>query len=251
MYIEIRDAYYHLYNNEAETLTANPALREMLNRLYDNFTERFGRLNDKRNLDLIKMDARGTEILSLERYIDGKARKADIFERPVAFNPDEITHADDASEALVASLNKYGRVEPHYMASLTGTTVEGILGELKGRIYYNPETDGYEVADKFIARQCHRESRTDRGVPAGESRPRPGPGIAGGSARGDAQTHRFRRPGFQPGRTVDSKRCLRAFRLLALRYGVRHFAPTDEYGVKDGSDEREDHGAVCRQRADP
>ncbi len=151
MYIEIRDAYYHLYNNEAETLTANPALREMLNRLYDNFTERFGRLNDKRNLDLIKMDARGTEILSLERYIDGKARKADIFERPVAFNPDEITHADDASEALVASLNKYGRVEPHYMASLTGTTVEGILGELKGRIYYNPETDGYEVADKFIA----------------------------------------------------------------------------------------------------
>ncbi|MCO7107874.1 DNA methylase, partial [Alistipes shahii] len=61
MYIEIRDAYYHLYNNEAETLTANPALREMLNRLYDNFTERFGRLNDKRNLDLIKMDARGTE----------------------------------------------------------------------------------------------------------------------------------------------------------------------------------------------
>ncbi len=59
MYIEIRDAYYHLYNNEAETLTANPALREMLNRLYDNFTERFGRLNDKRNLDLIKMDARG------------------------------------------------------------------------------------------------------------------------------------------------------------------------------------------------
>ena len=30
---------------------------------------------------------RGTEILSLERYIDGKARRADIFERPVAFNP--------------------------------------------------------------------------------------------------------------------------------------------------------------------
>lgn len=51
----------------------------------------------------------------------------------------------------MASLNKYGRVEPRYMASLTGTTVEGILGELKGRIYYNPETDGYEVADKFIA----------------------------------------------------------------------------------------------------
>ena len=42
-------------------------------------------------------------------------------------------------------------IRDSYMASLTGTTVEGILGELKGRIYYNPETDGYEVADKFIA----------------------------------------------------------------------------------------------------
>lgn len=74
----------------------------MLNQLYDEFTERFGLLNDKRNLDLIKMDARGTEILSLERYIDGTARKADIFLHPVAFNPNEIERVADAYEALVA-----------------------------------------------------------------------------------------------------------------------------------------------------
>ncbi len=140
LYIEIRDTYFHLYDNEAQTQTENPALREMLNRLYDDFTERFGRLNDKRNLDLIKMDARGTEILSLERYIDGKARKADIFDHPVAFNPNEITHAEDANEALVASLNKYGRVDLEYMASLTGATQQQMLEELKGRIYFNPSS---------------------------------------------------------------------------------------------------------------
>ncbi len=151
LYIEIRDTYFHLYDNEAQTQTENPVLREMLNRLYNDFTERFGRLNDKRNLDLIKMDARGTEILSLERYIDGKARKADIFDHPVAFNPNEITHADDASEALVASLNKYGRVGLEYMASLTGATQQEMLDELKGRIYFNPMIDRYEIADKFIA----------------------------------------------------------------------------------------------------
>ena len=105
----------------------------------------------KRNLDLIKMDARGTEILSLERYIDGKARKADIFDHPVAFNPNEITHAEDAHEALVASLNKYGRVDLEYMASLTGATQPQMLEELKGRIYFNPLIDRYEIADKFIA----------------------------------------------------------------------------------------------------
>lgn len=151
LYIEIRDTYFHLYDNEAQTHTENPALREMLNRLYDDFTERFGRLNDKRNLDLIKMDARGTEILSLERYIDGKARKADIFDHPVAFNPNEITHAEDANEALVASLNKYGRVDLEYMASLTEATQPQMLEELKGRIYFNPLINRYEIADKFIA----------------------------------------------------------------------------------------------------
>ena len=151
IYVEIRDTYYHLYQNEAERLEANPALREMLNRLYDNFTDRFGRLNDKKNLDLIKMDARGTEILSLERYIDGVAHKADIFHHPVAFNPNEITEAADAHEALVASLNRYAGVNLEYMASLTGGTREGILEELRGRIYYNPDIDGYEVADKYIA----------------------------------------------------------------------------------------------------
>lgn len=151
IYIEIRDTYFALYENEAQTQSENRALRDMLNRVYDDFVGRFGRLNDKRNLDLIKMDARGTEILSLERYIEGKARKADIFDHPVSFNINEITHAGDANEALVASLNKYGRVELEYMATLTGGTQQEMLDDLKGRIFFNPIINGYEIADKFLA----------------------------------------------------------------------------------------------------
>lgn len=151
LYIEIRDTYHHLYLNEADTLRENPALREMLNRLYDDFTEKFGKLNDPKNLDLIKMDAGGREILSLERYREGKAVKADIFERPVAFNANEITHADNARDALAASLNKHGTVDLTYMSSLTGGTEESLLTELKGKVYFNPLVGGYEVADKFIA----------------------------------------------------------------------------------------------------
>ena len=151
LYIEVRDTYHHLYTNEAERLQTNPALRKMLNRLYDDFTGRFGNLNDAKNLGLIKMDAGGREILSLERYIDGNAVKADIFDRPVAFNPDEITHTDNAREALAASLNKYAGVNLDYMASLTGNKQNEILEELKGAVYFNPMADGYEVSDKFIA----------------------------------------------------------------------------------------------------
>lgn len=81
------------------------------------------------------MDAGGTEILSLERYIDGKAVKADIFQQPVAFNPNEITHADNAREALTASLNKHATVNLEYMAGLTGGTSDEILEELKGQVF--------------------------------------------------------------------------------------------------------------------
>jgi hypothetical protein len=151
LYIEIRDTYQHLYLNEADTLRENPALRQMLNLLYDDFTEKFGNLNDPKNLDLIKMDAGGREILSLERYHEGKAVKADIFERPVAFNSREITHADNARDALAASLNRHGTVDLGYMASLTGGTEESLLAELKGRVYFNPLVGSYEVADRFIA----------------------------------------------------------------------------------------------------
>lgn len=151
LYIEIRDTYNHLYNNEADTLKENPALRQMLNRLYDDFTQKFGNLNDVKNLNLIKMDVAGREILSLERYREGKAIKADIFESPVAFNSDEISKVDNAYEALVSSLNKYGTVNLDHMVSLTNNTQEGILDELKGKIYFNPLVGGYEVADKFVS----------------------------------------------------------------------------------------------------
>lgn len=151
LYIEIRDTYHHLYNNEATRLEANPALRDMLNRLYDDFTRRFGNINDAKNLSLIKMDAGGTEILSLERYVNGKAVKADIFGQPVAFNPNEITSADNAREALTASLNKYATVNLEYMAGLTGSTSDEILEELKGQVFFNPMIGAYEIKDKFIS----------------------------------------------------------------------------------------------------
>lgn len=151
LYVEIRDTYHHLYRNEATRLEANPALREMLNRLYDYFTRRFGNINDPKNLSLIKMDAGGTEILSLERYVNGKAVKADIFQQPVAFNPNEISRVDNAREALTASLNKYAQVNLDYMAGLTGGTSEDILTELKGQVFFNPMIGGYEIKDKFIS----------------------------------------------------------------------------------------------------
>ncbi|MDR1666478.1 MAG: hypothetical protein LBS03_02110 [Bacteroidales bacterium] len=63
LYIEIRDAYHSLYNYEAKELKENADLRQSLNLHYDTFVKRYGNLNDKNSLDLIKMDAGGQEIL--------------------------------------------------------------------------------------------------------------------------------------------------------------------------------------------
>lgn len=151
LYIEIRDTYHHLYENEAATHAENPALRTMLNTLYDDFIRQFGNLNDKKNIDLFRMDAGNREILSLERYTDDLAVKADIFDHPVSYNINEITHTDDVHEALTASLNKYGNVNMAYMESLTDKAQSSLLEKLRGQVFYNPLSKNYEIADRFIS----------------------------------------------------------------------------------------------------
>ncbi|MDR1096811.1 MAG: DNA methylase, partial [Tannerella sp.] len=103
-------------------------------------------------LDLIKMDAGGTEILSLEHAVNGKLEKAGIFMQPVAFNPNGIKQADTSIEALSASLNRFGEINTEYMLSLLPEkSVEEMLHDLHGRICYNPLINNYEISDRFIA----------------------------------------------------------------------------------------------------
>ena len=151
-YIEIRESYHRLYDYEALNKSEEKEEREKLNRLYDGFVAHWGHFNQKANSDLIKMDAGGVEMLFLERSENGNYIKADIFNHPTAFSTTELTIAADPLEALGASLNKYGSVELDYMSSLLPDMEESdMLSALEGRIYFNPEVNGYEVADKFIS----------------------------------------------------------------------------------------------------
>lgn len=152
LYTDIRDSYHRLYDYEALNKEPEAEERQKLNRLYDQFVFRYGHLNTKKNIDIIKMDAGGTEILYLERSKEGQFVKADIFDRPVSFNPDELSEVSTPDEALSASLNKYSYVHLSYMASLLEETEESeLLDALRGRIYVNPLSGNYETADKFIA----------------------------------------------------------------------------------------------------
>ena len=151
LYIALRNAYQKLYTYEAEEQTENKQMRESLNVYYDAFFIRFGNLNAKQNVKFILMDASGRDMLSLERVENGQFTKSDIFDHPVSFSLDEVSHVDSPEEALTASLNKFGRIHLPYMTELSDMPEQELTEALKGRIYYNPLIDGYEIADRFIA----------------------------------------------------------------------------------------------------
>ena len=151
LYIALRDAYQKLYTYEAEEQTENKQMRESLNVYYDAFFIRFGNLNAKQNVKFILMDASGRDMLSLERVENGQFTKSDIFDHPVSFSLDEVSHVDSPEEALTASLNKFGRIDLPYMTELSDMPEQELTEALKGRIYYNPLIDCYEIADRFIA----------------------------------------------------------------------------------------------------
>ena len=150
-YIPLREAYHNLYNAEAETETEQPELREELNRQYDRFHRMFRELNGKDNAKFLLMDAGGREMLSLERSVNGKIQKADIFTVPVSFNANEVTHVDTPQEALAASLNKFGEVNLEYMENLCDIGRQELLEQLEERIFYNPMMKNHEIKDRFIA----------------------------------------------------------------------------------------------------
>ena len=151
LYIDLRNTYERLYAYEAENHEENALLRRNLNTYYDEFVMRYGNLNAKHNAKLILMDASGRNMLSLKRGENGQFVKADIFDRPVSFSQETLVEVESPEEALSASLNLYGGVNLPYMESLCDLPQAEMLEVLKGRVFYNPLADGYEIADSFIA----------------------------------------------------------------------------------------------------
>lgn len=153
MYIPIRDTYESLFRSEATEKHEFPGIRRSLNQHYDDFVRRFGYLNARMNSRILSMDIMGRDTLTLEYTNDeGKTyKKADIFDRPVSFKVSSEIHAENPADALVYSLNEYGTVDFEYMSSISDFTGEELRQALKDRIFYNPLSDSYEIADKFLA----------------------------------------------------------------------------------------------------
>lgn len=154
-YVGLRDSYYDLKNFENSHLRESPEKRTELNRRYDAFTnspysEVIGNPITIRNSYMyLSCEPSYMELKGIERIVDDKIVKADVFYEPVAFGREKSNLT--AQEAMHVSRNRLNRVDLDYIHSLTGLNQNEILKQLKGFIYKNPETMQYESADMFLS----------------------------------------------------------------------------------------------------
>jgi len=147
--IQIRDNYNLLYNFEQEFQAEKAGLRQLLNESYDQFKIQYGELNRKENVGTVLLDPQGKELLALERVKDGQFLKADIFEQPVAFSQKQ--RIETAEDALLASLNWFGKVNVEYMQEISGQSQEKLLNQLQDRLLYNPIREEYQTREMLLS----------------------------------------------------------------------------------------------------
>ena len=97
-------------------------LRALLNGTYDRFVTKYGCLSTRANALAFRRDPDYPLLLSLEHYDEESdtARKAALFTRRTLTRVVEPSTAGEPTEALAASIQWRGRVDPAYMAELLG-----------------------------------------------------------------------------------------------------------------------------------
>ena len=152
--IELRDITRELLNKQQSYVRDEELvpLRNKLNEAYDNFVKEYGSLTNKKNKKLFSQDA-DYPILDALENIDSETKevtKAAIFTRRTVNPVLEVTEVATTEEAMQVSLDKRGKVDIPYMATLLQNQYEStelneimeiITEELleKGLIFRDPE----------------------------------------------------------------------------------------------------------------
>jgi len=156
--IEIRDCARKLIELQTENAPDDIIQREQasLNRLYDNYTAKYGLLNDRANATVFREDGSYPLLCSLEVLHEDRnlKAKADMFSKRTIRPHAPITHVDTAAEALTVSLGERARVDLDFMSQLTGLEHERLITDLEGVIFRLPNTAApiqYVTADDYLS----------------------------------------------------------------------------------------------------
>ncbi|MDL2227233.1 DEAD/DEAH box helicase family protein, partial [Deltaproteobacteria bacterium OttesenSCG-928-M10] len=78
------------------------------------------------------------------------AAKADIFRQRVLGPRRQITHVESSKEALIVSMNEFGKPDLEFMENICGMSADDISADLAGLIYFNPDGRAWELADHYL-----------------------------------------------------------------------------------------------------
>ena len=130
-------------------------LRALLNGTYDRFTSKYGCLSSRANALAFRRDPDYPLLLSLEHHDEesGTATKAALFTRRTVSRVVEPSTAAEPIEALAASIQWRGRVEPSYMAELLSAPEAAVLDALAavGQIFLDPADGAWKTADDYLS----------------------------------------------------------------------------------------------------
>ena len=168
--VRLRDCVQELIDLQMDAATPDSDIREKqmeLNQLYDDFSAKYGLINDRGNRLAFADDSSYYLLCALEIVDeDGKLeRKADMFTKRTIKPHEAVTSVDTASEALAVSIAEKARVDMEYMEQLTGKTSDELAAELQGVIFRLPgpvpegERPAYVTADEYLSGNVRRKLR--------------------------------------------------------------------------------------------
>ena len=168
--VGLRDCVQRLIDLEIDAAAPDADIRAQmaeLNRRYDDFSAKYGLINDRANRLAFADDSSYYLLCALEVLDeDGRLeRKADMFTKRTIKPHEAVTTVDTASEALAVSISEKACVDMAYMEQLTGKTGEELAAELRGVIFRLPgpvsegERPQYVTADEYLSGNVRRKLR--------------------------------------------------------------------------------------------
>lgn len=160
-YVGLRDVVKKLLAEQINPATSDEQLsktRAELNKLYDNFVKKYGPVNDPKNIKQLSIDPDYGILEAIEEYkVDPLTNKATVTKRAIfdrrTVNPKiEINHADNVNDALTLSLTQKNGVDLEFMSKvMDGKDKESIIKELGDRVFENPLTSQFELAEEYLS----------------------------------------------------------------------------------------------------
>lgn len=151
--MEIHDAAKKLIRAETRGDRSNvTVLREMLNRVYDQFVDLYGPINRPQNLRHLKNSAEVHFLKSLEKYHaeSDTAKKSDIFFKTVVRSVVKNEKLS-TSDALLVCLDQMGKVDIPFIAGVAQTPQDQVIEELRGSIFLEPQSLQWQTSEQYLS----------------------------------------------------------------------------------------------------